>query len=84
MIKNIIKFFKRVPIKTQKIKAVQESDLINLLKSLGIYQELLDGKHNCQYCGCSITLENLQALVPENGKIKFICSNIKCISKLEK
>ena len=65
-----------------KIKMVQEEDLVQYLNSLGVYQNILDRKVNCRFCGLIITMENLQALFPYEDKICFVCSNAKCISRI--
>jgi len=76
---KIFKVFKR---EKTKMKMIQEDDLISYLKSLGMYQEILDGEISCKFCKTVITLENLQALFPDNDQISVVCSNIKCISSL--
>lgn len=65
-----------------KLKAVYEDDLIGYLKSVGVYQDILEGKYLCKYCGSKITLENLEIMVPEEREIKFICDNKNCLNQL--
>lgn len=66
--------------KKSKIKAVFEADLIQYLVSLGIHDDILSGSLRCKYCGTGITLDNLQALIPDEDKIILVCSSAKCIS----
>jgi len=82
MFNFLLKIFRYPFIKKQKLKVVYESDLLNLLKSLGIYQKIFDGKYHCKYCGCLVNFDNLQAVIPSNREIYVICSNIKCVNKL--
>lgn len=62
---------------------VQDEDLVRYLNSVGVYQDIIDKKANCRFCGNIITLENLQALFPCEDKICFVCSNVKCVSRIQ-
>lgn len=65
-----------------KIKAVYDSDLPELLNSLGVLEKVKNGKVNCVYCGDAVNLDNLEAVFLKNKEVKFICSKPICISKL--
>lgn len=78
-----LKFFKIFRKEKSKIKMVQDEDLVPYLISLGVYQDILDRKIHCRFCGSVITLENLQALFPYEEKIYFVCSNVKCINEFQ-
>jgi len=65
-----------------KIKAINDQDLIPYFKSLGIYEDFESGKFKCKFCGVKINLDTFQALIPQEGKIDFICKNMKCLSQL--
>lgn len=69
--------------KRLKIKMVHEDDLKEYLVSLGVYQDVLDKKVHCNFCGNVITLKNLEVIFPEEGKIYFICSKTQCVSRLK-
>lgn len=81
---KIKKFITSFPdsLKKTQVKAVYDADLKNLVKSLGLDIGIENGKYKCKYCGTIISLENLQVILKENSKIKFICSNLECLSKL--
>lgn len=64
-----------------KLKAIYEDDLIGYLKSVGLYDDIVAGKHKCKYCGHSITLENLEIIVPQNDGAEFVCSNKNCLNQ---
>ncbi len=70
--------------KKTNIKVVQDEKLEGYLRSIGIYQNVVGGKIHCAFCGKKITMENLQALYPENKNIKIVCSNINCIKKIKR
>lgn len=65
-----------------RVKAVHEKDFDKYLKSLGVYDAIVQGKAKCQFCGEIITLESLQAVVPCDDEICFVCQNPKCINQL--
>ncbi|MBZ9572287.1 hypothetical protein KJA15_03080 [Patescibacteria group bacterium] len=66
--------------KKTKVKAVHESDLLKLLSSLGVLEQLKDGDYRCLNCSTVIDLDNLGAILVKDGKIKIICSNPNCIT----
>jgi len=68
--------------KTEKVKAVQDADLSSYLKSLGVLDAVLNGKHKCKFCGTTITIDNLEAIVPHENQIYFVCSNARCMNQI--
>lgn len=78
-----MKFFRFPRDKKEKIKMVHNDDLVEYLNSLGIYKDIQDRKINCKFCGIPITLENLQVLFPCGKKICIVCSDTKCMNKLQ-
>ncbi len=68
--------------KKAKIKAVHESDLVGVLQSLGVFDRINGGTEKCVSCGDTISLENIEAIFLNKGKIKFICSKNECVSKI--
>jgi len=78
-----MKFFRILSNKKTKIKMVHDEDLVRYLTSLGVYKDIINKKVKCKFCGNTINLENLQALFPCEDKICFVCSNTKCISRIQ-
>ena len=64
------------------LKAVYEDDLIGYLKSVGLYDDVVGGKHLCVYCGNKITIENLEVIVPKGDKVDIVCNNKNCLNQL--
>lgn len=64
------------------IKFVYEDDLENYLKSIGIYGKLSKGQLKCFYCGDTVNLSNLMAVMPIEGSVKVVCSKNACIRKV--
>ena len=62
------------------LKAVHDTDLIRVLKKLGIYDDVVSGKFRCFICGKPITLENLGGMFKSrDGKIHLVCNDVKCL-----
>ncbi len=81
---KIKNFFSKLPDRFKKtsIKAVYDSDLMNLVESLGIKDSIETGSYLCKFCATPITFENLQAIQKDGGELKFICSRLECFSKI--
>lgn len=65
-----------------KIKAVDDSDLASLLESLGELDNVAQGKQECIYCHSPITLENIEGIIPLEGKVVFSCNRSECAMRL--
>lgn len=64
------------------LKAVYEDDLVGYLKSIGVYDTVMRGEHFCKFCGNTITIENLEVIIPSAPGIQIVCSNKNCINQL--
>lgn len=65
-----------------KMKAVHDKDLEKLLKSLNVYDDVVNRKCTCLFCRNIITLENIDSIVPYEQTIQFTCDNTDCHTKL--
>jgi hypothetical protein len=84
MLRCISNYLKEVlPMTTLKdeMQAVHDDDLIDFLKSLGVYEDILAGKEKCFFCSTVISLDNIQCVFPYDNEIKFCCINDDCCSK---
>jgi len=62
------------------IGAVHDTDLVGVLRKLGLHEGVVEGKYKCFVCGRKITLENLGGMFrSRDEKINFVCDNIKCL-----
>lgn len=68
--------------KDNKVKAVIEDDFVPLLKTLGIYQDIVDGQVACMYCGQKVGISEIEAIVPVKREVKIVCSTSECRNKL--
>jgi hypothetical protein len=65
-----------------EIQAVHDDDLVNLLKSLEIYNDIEQGKKRCYFCNGIITLNNILSVFPYQNDIQICCSDDECYEKL--
>ena len=63
------------------IKAVHDKNLEQYLESLGVLDDVKEGKYLCSYCGKTITLDNLQCVYPFKDEIRICCDNPDCYQK---
>jgi hypothetical protein len=60
-----------------QVEAVDDEGLALLLEQLGVLDSV--GKDaRCASCGNVVTLDSIAAVYPDNGVVRFICSNAKC------
>ena len=69
-------------VKDNQINCVYDDDLEKLLKSLEVYDNVISGKYNCLFCQKTISVDNIDAIVPHNGTIQFTCDCEECHKKL--
>jgi hypothetical protein len=62
----------------QVIKAVHENNLEELLKRLGMLEDLKNGKLHCSKCNKIITTNNLLCLYPVGENINVSCNAQGC------
>lgn len=68
--------------RNNRLQAVHDDDLSNLLMSLGVYESVQNGKCSCLFCQKVITFDNLGAIVPINGEISFVCDSARCLNSM--
>lgn len=68
----------------ENIKAVYHTDMVKLLKSLNMYNLIINKDVKCCFCGECITLDNIAAIIPDNSKIKICCNKENCYIKIVK
>lgn len=66
------------------IKAVHDDDLVSLLSSLGVYEQIKSNSCRCHFCRQIISLDNLGAIIPLDGSIVFSCNVEKCLQQMIK
>ena len=66
----------------ETLTAVHDSDLEGLLQSLGVLAMVQSRGAKCKYCHDAVGLNNLAAIFPEGGEVKFVCAKPQCIADL--
>lgn len=64
----------------ETLRTVDDSDLEQLLDDLGVLDAVKSGQAKCKYCEDVITFDNLAALFPEGGHVKFVCDKSECVA----
>ena len=64
------------------IAAVHDDDLTEFLDSLGVLSDVTSGRSRCKFCRGPVTLDNLAAVFPESGDIKFVCDKVGCLPSM--
>jgi len=66
----------------EKIEAVYDDQLNELLDNLGELGKFKRGKLKCSFCNIIITWKNLHSLFPDSGAIKYCCDAPECVKGL--
>ena len=65
-----------------RIPAVFKEDLQKLLKSINELEFIEKGERICKICSKTITLQNIQLIVPRHNKtFDFICDSPVCVEE---
>ncbi|MDF2485673.1 MAG: hypothetical protein K0R46_1841 [Herbinix sp.] len=68
--------------KNNELKAFNDDDIVKLLKSLQVYDDVISGNKNCIYCNEKMSLINIDAILPIDHRVEFSCSDSECHNKL--
>lgn len=74
--------FVRVRFRDVVIPAIREDVLPGVLRRLGLYDDVVNGKAKCYVCGELLTLDSIGAIAMVNGKPVLVCSKPSCIGKI--
>jgi len=61
------------------IYAIDDVNLVDVLRKVGIYQDVAAGRLHCYICGRSVTMQNLGGLFKHKGRICLVCNDIRCL-----
>jgi len=59
--------------------AVDEKDLVGVLKRLGMSHDVVEGRGRCYFCGVSVGLGNLGGVFRYEGRVYLVCNSVKCL-----
>jgi len=64
----------------QKVMAVHEDDVKELLSKLGIIDQVEHNKIKCPICGQNITVQNVGLVYKKEGKLLIACNSSICLA----
>jgi hypothetical protein len=67
-----------VQTQTRPLTAVYDDDLEGLLASLGELTAVKGGQRRCKFSEDTISIDNLHAIFPESGTVKYVCNKPAC------
>lgn len=68
-----------------KIPAIFKEDLQKLLQSINELEPIEKGERICKVCSKVITPENIQLIIPRQGKtFDFICDSPVCVEEFNR
>ena len=62
-----------------RMKAVYDDDLGELLSSLGLVESVEQGKVRCRVCGEQQSIDSIGVLVPNGDRVEVVCSDPECL-----
>ncbi len=69
--------------KSRKIRAVHETDLLGFLQSISLLEQIENGEIMCSKCRREVTVENFDSVGMRNGSIVVYCSRVDCMGERE-
>lgn len=82
MLRQFKHLLHRTRVRQESISAVHDDDLENFLTSIGAIHDINSGKIKCKFCKDMITIESIQAVIPDSGSVSYICNKPKCVQDL--
>lgn len=70
-----------VATRRRSITAIYSDELPSVLKKLGLYDDVVNGRISCYICGRRLDLSNIGGIMGVNGKPVLICDSYACILK---
>jgi len=67
---------------TATLDAVHDDDLDEFLESVGELGRVNRGEAKCAFCRDVITRDNLNAIFPDSGMVKYSCTRPVCVMRL--
>jgi hypothetical protein len=66
--------------KRTTIKAVDDQDFPDFLRRIGALKMIEKGEAKCKVCGDTLTVNQIEVVLPEDGRVTFICGKPKCMT----
>jgi len=55
------------------------TDMAEVLKKLGMFEDAEAGRLRCHFCGRPVNLQSIGGLFKHEGQIRAVCNHIKCL-----
>lgn len=69
----------------KKIQAFFKEDIQRILQSINELTPIENGERICKYCSKTISLQNIQLIIPRKEKLfDYVCDNPNCIKDYNK
>lgn len=65
----------------ETVNAVHDDKFEGFLRKLGVYEDVMNGRKKCKFCGEAVEYERISSVFAESGDIKFVCEKPECIAK---
>jgi hypothetical protein len=65
-----------------EIRAIEEEQLLPVLKSLGVGAEYESGALRCSFCERSLKEAGIATVRMEQGRLVFVCSQLQCMEHM--
>lgn len=66
----------------ETLSVVHDDDFVGFLQRVGVYEDVVAGKYHCHFCEKEITIDNISNVFSENGHVRFVCDDLKCVIRL--
>lgn len=65
----------------ETVNAVHDDKFEGFLRKLGVYDDVINGRKKCKFCGEAVNYDHISSVFAESGDIKFVCEKPGCIAK---
>ncbi len=66
----------------KELNVVHDNNLLDILKKLGVKDEIEKEVRICKFCNRTISFENIHTIFPESGDVKIVCNEPECVKEL--
>lgn len=65
----------------ESVSAVHDDMFEGFLRKLDVYDDVINGRKKCKFCGEVVDYDHISSVFAESGDIKFVCEKPECIAK---
>ncbi|MFC1866350.1 hypothetical protein ACFLYB_06535 [Chloroflexota bacterium] len=65
-----------------KIHAIQEKDMENVIRELGLFEKIISGEILCSECKKQINIEGIQCIYMQDDNVNVCCGDAPCYKSL--